>query len=148
MQSSAVTQDADLIGAAYSNGPINARVTTPALAPMPLLHLPLTTVCACPATTTWVSPPWVWAIRHRKQAGGVKDKQWILGVAAPFGPVTVGANYTNRSVTGGLKVKSWDLGVGYALSKRTGIQVGYQNEDSNALADNRTVFRARLLHSF
>jgi len=86
--------------------------------------------------------------QQSKNSASVKDKQWILGVAAPFGPVTVGANITNRKVDSGQKVTAFDLGVKYDLSKRTYVMTGYQSEDDNLRANKKTQFRLQLSHAF
>jgi len=62
LQGSATLQDGTLIGAGYSTARSTSRLTTPLLVPILPLLLPLTTACVCPVTTTWVLPPWVWAI--------------------------------------------------------------------------------------
>lgn len=84
------------------------------------------------------------------------NKQYILGVSAPVGAaVTVGANYVRNTQDGGTLIKGYELGANYALSKRTGVQLAYQNlneSDANgavsASSGNATAFRVRLMHSF
>jgi len=150
LQSSATLQDATLIGVGYSNGPINFKGdytsfgANAAAAPTADTRLRLSGNYNLGVATVGIG------YQSKENSANLKDKQWILGVAAPFGPVTVGANYVRHTNSTNLKVTGWDLGVGYALSKRTGVQVGYQTIDSNAAAvvDNATQFRIRLLHSF
>jgi len=148
MQSTAVSQDGVLIGGNYSNGPINFKAdytsygANAAAAPLADSRLRLSGNYNLGVATLGLG------YQQSKLVGGVKDKQWILGVAAPFGPVTVGANITNRKVDTGLKVKAYDLGVKYDLSKRTYVMAGYQSEDSNANPDNKTTLRLQLSHAF
>lgn len=83
------------------------------------------------------------------------NKQYILGVSAPVGAaLTVGANYVRNTQDAAVTVKGYELGANYALSKRTGIQVAYQNlseSEANgvaAIGGSATTFRVRLMHSF
>lgn len=83
------------------------------------------------------------------------EKQYLLGVSAPIGSaLTVGANYAHNTKDGAVTVKGYELGANYALSKRTGVQVAYQNlseSDANgitAVAGSATNFRVRVMHSF
>jgi len=149
LQSSAATQDGVLVGVAYSNGPVNAKLDYTSYG--------LNAAAAGADNRLRISGNYNLGVatigagyQTKETTTAVEDKQYILGVAAPFGPVTVGANYTRRTQTGGLKVTAWDLGAHYALSKRTGVQVGYQTIDSNSalVPNNVTAFRIRMLHSF
>ena len=149
LQSSAATQDGVLVGVAYSNGPVNAKLDYTSYG--------LNGAAAGADNRLRISGNYNLGVatigagyQTKETTTAVEDKQYILGVAAPFGPVTVDANYTRRTQTGGLKVTAWDLGAHYALSKRTGVQVGYQTIDSNSalVPNNVTAFRIRMLHSF
>lgn len=148
MQSLAATQDATLVGAAYSNGPINAKVdytsfgANAAAAPTADNRLRISGNYNLGVATLGLG------YQQKENSANLKDKQWILGVAAPFGPVTVGANFVRRSDNAGLKVSSWGLGAQYNLSKRTYVQAAYQSQDSNAVANNITQLRLQLAHSF
>jgi predicted porin len=148
MQSSAATQDAVVLRGAYSNGPINFMAdytsygANSAAAPRADNRLRLSGNYNLGVATVGLG------YQQSKNSASVKDKQWILGVAAPFGPVTVGANITNRKVDTGLKVTAYDMGVKYDLSKRTYVLAAYQSEDSNALVNNKTQFRLQLSHAF
>lgn len=90
-------------------------------------------------------------------AGGDANKQLMLGVSAPFGPVTVGAVYSRHTagayaaalgVAAGTKVTGLELGASYAFSKRTDLQVAYQSLDANTIGNDQTAFRVRLMHRF
>ena len=82
----------------------------------------------------------------------VNDKQYMLGVSAPLGAVTVGATYAKRdNDNNALDATGYEIGANYALSKRTNVQVARLNES----LDNRPVghavntrIRVRLMHSF
>jgi predicted porin len=81
--------------------------------------------------------------------------QFLLGVSAPVGKaLTVGANYAKNTQDGSVDVSGYELGVNYALSKRTGVQVAYQNLSEStangvaAITGSATTFRVRLMHSF
>jgi len=148
MQSLAATQDATLVGVGYSNGPINFKGdytsfgANAAAAPTADTRLRLSGNYNLGVATLGLG------YQQKENSANLKDKQWILGVAAPFGPVTVGANFVRRSDNAGLKVSSWNLGAQYNLSKRTYVQAAYQSQDSNAVANNITQLRLQLAHSF
>jgi predicted porin len=57
-------------------------------------------------------------------AVGGHDKEAILGVSAPLGPVTVGAVYV-RNDDAGVKNTGYSFGASYALSKRTSVIANY-----------------------
>jgi hypothetical protein len=148
MQSLSATQDATLVGVGYSNGPINFKAdytsfgANAAAAPTADTRLRLSGNYNLGVATVGLG------YQSAENSAGTKDNQYILGVAAPFGPVTVGANLTRRSVTGGLKVTGYDVGASYNLSKRTYVNVAYKSVDSNAAVDNATQFRIQLSHAF
>jgi len=84
----------------------------------------------------------------KDNVAGVNNKQYILGVSAPFGPVTVGANYVRNKQENGTTIKGYELGADYALSKRTSVEMAYQNIEETTVAGDATAFRIRLMHKF
>jgi len=84
---------------------------------------------------------------------GFDRKEWVVGVAAPFGPVTVGVNYATRKDDGVAQDASgWDFGAEYNLSKRTSMEFAYYTVEAGALAgekqDTEKAYRIKLLHKF
>lgn len=84
--------------------------------------------------------------------GPGKTTGTILGVSMPLGKaITVGATYARARVKGvtpsGTKT-GYELGAQYDLSKRTNVQVAYQNVNVLNQAPNDNALRIRLMHSF
>jgi len=148
LQGSATLQDGVVLVGAYSNGPINFKAdytsfgANSAAAPTADNRLRLSGNYNLGVAVVGLG------YQQSKNSASVKDKQWILGVNAPFGPINVGANITNRKVDTGLKVTAYDLGVQYNLSKRTYVLAAYQSENANNLPENKTQFRLQLSHAF
>lgn len=79
---------------------------------------------------------------------GVKDKQYMLGVSAPMGPVVVGATYAVRNNdNNAVDAKGYELGAQYNLSKRTALQTAYLSQKIEGQSAATSV-RVRLMHSF
>jgi hypothetical protein len=73
---------------------------------------------------------------------GVADS-YALGASKAFGPVTVGAAYSDGNGT------AKEVGAQYSLSKRTAVQVAYRKvEDNTTVANNVATTRVRLQHLF
>ena len=147
MESAAITTDAVLVGANYSNGPINARIDYTSFGAN-------TAPAASPDNRFRISGNYNLGVavigagyQTQETIAGVESKDLLLGVSVPFGPVTLGAVYARRKTDGLAANTGFDLGVEYALSRRTNIRTMYQSIDSNA-ANKATTFRVRLLHSF
>lgn len=84
--------------------------------------------------------------------GAGKTTGTILGVSMPLGKaITIGATYARAKVKGvtpsGTKT-GYELGAQYDLSKRTNVQVAYQNVNVLNQAPNDNALRIRLMHSF
>lgn len=81
-----------------------------------------------------------------------KATSMILGASVPMGAVTLGLNYARSTQDGAGDTTGFDLGADYALSKRTGIRVMYQDlkQDAAGTTVNATAktTRVRLMHSF
>lgn len=75
---------------------------------------------------------------------GVKVKDsWIVAVAVPMGPVTVGATYAEGNG------KAKEVAAQYNFSKRTSIAVAYRDVSENTVASrNVATTRIRVQHSF
>ena len=91
---------------------------------------------------------------EQNKNGGAGDN-YVLGVSAPLGAVTVGAAFSKNqkvassttAIDGGAAT---EFGVSYALSKRTGLSAAYVNHNSAAEAATGAgyAYRMRLTHSF
>ena len=84
-----------------------------------------------------------------QQAGGKDDRiGYLVSAAAPIGPVTIGATYTQSDAVG--DPKSYGVGAEYALSKRTAmnLSVGGFDADSGAYKDLQKQARFKVIHSF
>jgi predicted porin len=78
------------------------------------------------------------AIPGSGYAAGQGGKGYSLGVAAPIGAVTVGAQYANNTDS---KVKATELFANYALSKRTRVYADYvMTSGTNAVAAQALAF--------
>lgn len=84
-----------------------------------------------------------------------KDKEYQLGVSAPFGAFTVAAGYSNaKSEQAGradLEGKGYTLVGTYDLSKRTTLYVGYKATEVDtkvAVTEEKSTFAAGVRHTF
>jgi len=71
---------------------------------------------------------------------------WSFGVAAPFGPVTVGVNWAQRDVN-----TMYEAVVKYDLSKRTALNFSFGRQSFDSVAGGNTdgsQYRIGMLHSF
>ena len=68
---------------------------------------------------------------------------WAVGVSAPLGPVTIGANYAKRDAN-----KVTELAADYALSKRTSFNASLGRQTANKGTDNGNQYRLGVYHSF
>ena len=68
---------------------------------------------------------------------------WAVGVSAPLGPVTIGANYAKRDAN-----KVTELAANYALSKRTSFNASLGRQTANKGTDNGNQYRLGVYHSF
>ena len=68
---------------------------------------------------------------------------WSVGVSAPLGPVTIGANYAKRDIA-----KLTELVADYALSKRTSLNASLGRQTANVGTDSGNQYRIGAYHSF
>ena len=68
---------------------------------------------------------------------------YSIGVSAPFGPVTVGANYAKRDIA-----KLTEVVADYALSKRTSLNASLGRQTANVGTDSGNQYRLGVYHSF
>jgi predicted porin len=80
-----------------------------------------------------------------KRAGLAADKNaFALGIAAPFGPVTVGVNYAKRDTA-----KIVEAVAKYDLSKRTSINASFGKQSNAAKTDDpNSQYRIKVQHNF
>jgi predicted porin len=80
-----------------------------------------------------------------KRANTVTDKNaFALGIAAPFGPVTVGVNYAKRDTA-----KVVEAVAKYDLSKRTSINASFGKQSNAAKTDDpNSQYRIKVQHNF
>ena len=142
-------QDAILVGAAYANGPIAASADYTSYGQNGAALVATTTDNRIRMSGSYDLGVAKLGLGYARQKDvlGVATKDLMLGVSAPFGPVTVGLVYATRKVGAAAANKSLDLGVDYALSKRTAVRAMYQTIDVNTPIDGST-FRVRLMHTF
>jgi len=153
MGSSAVTQDAVLIGVNYANGPYAAAAD--------YTNFGLNAVAAGPAALDnrlrlsvsydfgAAKVGFGYEKLKNTDVANTGESQYLFGVSAPVSnAVTVGLNYARNNKDGANTINAYELGANYALSKRTGVQAAYQHISEDTVAGNATAFRVRLLHSF
>lgn len=68
---------------------------------------------------------------------------WSVGVSAPVGAFTVGANFAKRDIA-----KLTELVADYALSKRTSLNASLGRQTANAGTDSGNQYRLGMYHSF
>lgn len=84
----------------------------------------------------------------KESFAGVKETNFMVGVSAPLGPVTVGATYAKKdSDNNAADATGFEVGANYALSKRTGVQAAYRSQKITGQSA-ATAIRVRLMHSF
>jgi len=153
MQSTALTQDATLVGVGYSAGPLAVAADYTSFG--------LNAVVVGADNRLRMSASYDLGVAKIgagyenikfTDAAKTSEKQYLIGVSAPISKaVTIGANYAKNTQDGSVDVSGYELGANYALSKRTGVQVAYQNlseSGTGALSGSATAFRVRLMHSF
>jgi predicted porin len=150
MQSAALTQDATLVGVNYAVGAFAAAADYTSFG--------LNAVAAGLDSRTRLSASY--DLGMAKLGAGYEnlkstaatnnsETQYLIGVSAPVGKaLTVGLNYARNTADAANTITAYELGANYALSKRTGVQVAYQNISENNVSGNATAFRVRLMHSF
>jgi len=143
-QSTAATRDSVQLGLAYSNGPINAGFEYTSFGANASVGLSKSRYRLSGNYNLGVVT--LGAGYGSEKYAAYTQKEYALGVAAPLGPVTVGLNYISAK-SNGTTESGWEAVANYALSKRTSVMVSYRTEDANT-ANNATLFRTRLMHSF
>ena len=130
-------QDAILVGAAYANGPIAASADYTSYGQNGAALVATTTDNRIRMSGSYDLGVAKLGLGYARQKDvlGVATKDLMLGVSAPFGPVTVGLVYATRKVGAAAANKGLDLGVDYALSKRTAVRAMYQTIDVNTPID-------------
>lgn len=68
---------------------------------------------------------------------------WSVGVSAPIGAFTVGANYAKRDIA-----KLTEVAANYALSKRTSFNASLGRQTANEGTDSGNQYRVGMYHSF
>ena len=95
---------------------------------------------------------------NQAKDGTLKDKEYQVGVSAPFGAFTVGAGYSNakseRAGFADLEGEGYTLVGTYDMSKRTTLYAGYKNTQvesraANGVSETETsVFALGVRHTF
>lgn len=150
MQSTALTQDATLVGVNYAAGPFAAAADYTSFG--------LNAAAAGFDSRTRLSASYDLGVVKlgagyenikTTAAANNTETQYLVGVSAPVGKaLTVGLNYARNTADALPTITAYELGANYALSKRTGVQAAYQSISEDNVAGNATAFRVRLLHSF
>ncbi len=150
MQSTAVTQDATLVGVSYAAGAFAAAADYTSYG--------LNAVAVGADNRTRLSASYDLGVvklgagyenQQSTAAANNTETHMLLGVSAPVGKaMTVGATYVRNKADLLNTITAYELGANYALSKRTGVQVAYQNISEATVTGNATTFRVRLMHSF
>lgn len=127
------------LGGEYASGPIAAKIDTTSWSQTP--------AAAGPDSRYRLSGSYDLGVvklgagyEDRKNNNSTHIKQSILGVSAPFGPVTVGAVHVTNKTAAGTR-KGYSLGASYALSKRTSVIANYAAwEPTVAAAKDKKTF--------
>ncbi|MDO8319685.1 porin [Rhodoferax sp.] len=152
-QSTALTQDATLVGASYAAGPFAAAADYTSFG----LNGVLATAPGLDNRTRLSASYDLGVVKLGAGYEKLKttavvnnsETQYLIGVSAPVGQaMTVGLNYARNTADALNTITAYELGANYALSKRTGVQAAYQHISEDTVAGNATAFRVRLLHSF
>lgn len=170
MGSTALDQDANVIGLNYANGPLAAAFDVTSYGNN---AVPVTAIRADNRNRFSASYDlgvaklgFGYQVANTKAANATtntKTKDMIVGVNVPMGALSLGLNYGTSQEGTGVKVKGLDLGAKYDLSKRTFIAFHYQDVDNknnaselaasgtadvaNATNSNNK-FRVQLSHAF
>jgi len=147
MESAATTQDATLVGVNYSAGPLAVAADYTAYG--------LNAVASGSDTRTRISTSYDLGVvklgagfQTKESTLNVKDKQYMVGVSAPMGPLVVGATYAEKdNDVATADAKGFELGAQYNFSKRTALQTAYKSQKING-GPAATHVRVRLMHSF
>lgn len=153
MESTALTQDAAQIGATYGAGPIAAAADYVRWNNNAAAAASIDNRLRMSGSYDLGVAKLGLGYEVRKYGNDTQHKEMLLGVAAPFGPVTVGLNYARRSVDGvDQNASGWDFGAKYDLSKRTYVAFAYQDVKAGAAAgvaqDTAKKYRVQLSHAF
>lgn len=153
MQSTALTQDATLVGVNYAAGAFAAAAD--------YTNYGLNGVLAtAPGADNRFRLSASYDLGVVKLGAGYENQKstavannaethTLLGISAPVGKaVSVGATYVRNTKDAANTITAYELGANYALSKRTGVQAAYQHISEDTVAGNATTFRVRLMHSF
>jgi hypothetical protein len=81
---------------------------------------------------------------HSDNTGVVKSKGDLIGASRAFGPYTAKASYGKTNTN----IKAYSVGVGYALSKRTDLEVAYRNIDKAGTSTDVAQVGAGVIHRF
>jgi predicted porin len=142
------TQDATLVGFAYSAGPISAGLDHTAFGKN---DAPTGT-----DSRTRLSASYDLGVaklgfgyQAKETLAKVKDTQMMFGVSAPLGAVTLGATYASKDfkASNTSDATGFEIGANYAFSKRTNLQAAYLSQELKD-KDAATTMRVRLMHSF
>ncbi|MDP3886459.1 porin [Hydrogenophaga sp.] len=153
MESTAATQDAAQIGVTYAGGPIAAAADYVAWNNNAAAAASIDNRLRMSGSYDLGMAKLGLGYEVRNYGNNIDHKELLVGVAAPFGPVTVGLNYATRKVDGVAQDASgWDFGVKYDLSKRTYLAFAYQDVEAGAAAgvaqDSVKKYRVQLSHAF
>ncbi|MFM6986487.1 MAG: porin [Hydrogenophaga sp.] len=162
LQNAALTLDGTVVGVTYDAGPLSVGADytsfgkNSAVPTAPALGVTKSRVRVSASYNLGVATVGAGYQTKDNTAGGADNEQWMLGVSAPLGAITVGATMAhhdggNGFGLDGVEVKSYELGANYAFSKRTSLQAAYQSMDvdvNGAHGSKDTAFRVRLMHAF
>ena len=81
---------------------------------------------------------------HSDNTGVVKSKGDLIGASRAFGPYTAKASYGKTNTN----IKAYSVGIGYALSKRTDLEVAYRNIDKAGTSTDVAQVGVGVIHRF
>lgn len=81
---------------------------------------------------------------HSDDKGLVKSKGDLIGVSQSIGAYTAKASYGRTNT----KVTAYSAGIGYALSKRTDVEVTYRNVNTIGTANDVAQVGVGVIHRF
>ena len=150
-QSTAITQDGNLVGLKYANGPLSVSVDA--------TKFGLNAVLAGGVSRSRISANYDLGVarigagyQSSKNTGGPlapSKNETVLSVSAPFGAFQVGAVYaTSKSDGVAGNNTGFDLAVQYNLSKRTYVAFQAQSTKGAGVTTSATNNRVQLAHSF
>lgn len=163
MGSTALDQDASVIGLNYASGPLAAAFDMTKYG-----RNAVTGTVADDRTRLSASYDlgmaklgFGYQVAATTAATNNKTKDMLVGVNVPMGAMSFGLNYATSQADGAVKVKGFDLGAKYDLSKRTFVAFNYQNVDNKDNAselgatsdaagatNSNNKFRVQLSHAF